>query len=71
MADNETSKIVWIAIVVALAATIYFFARPQIHDLAKAVFDKVGALVNGIDLKAPETNVKVPAPGGLITGIFG
>ena len=66
MADNETSKIVWIAIVVALAATIYFFARPQIHDLADTVFKKVGVLVNGINLDAKETNA-----GGLIAGIFG
>ena len=38
MADNETSKIVWIAIVVALAAAIYFIAKPQIDTLTKAVF---------------------------------
>ena len=47
MADNETSKIVWIAIVVALAAAIYFIAKPQIDTLTKAVFDKVTALLTG------------------------
>ena len=47
MADNETSKIVWIAIVVALAAAIYFIAKPQIDTLTKAVFAKVTALLAG------------------------
>ena len=47
MADNETSKIVWIAIVVALAAAIYFIAKPQIDELTKAVFKKVTDLVTG------------------------
>ena len=47
MADNETSKIVWIAIVVALAAAIYFIAKPQIDALATDVFKKVAALVAG------------------------
>ena len=64
MADNETSKIVWIAIVVALAATIYFFARPAINKLATDVFQKVTDLVTSIKFDEP-------AAGGLISGIFG
>ena len=48
MADNETSKIVWIAIVVALAATIYFFAGPAIKKLAEDVFQKVTDLVASV-----------------------
>ena len=48
MADNETSKIVWIAIVVALAATIYFFAQPAINKLASDVFQKVTDLVTSM-----------------------
>ena len=52
MADNETSKIVWIAIVVALAAAIYIIAGPAIKQLATDVFKKVTDLVNGINLDA-------------------
>lgn len=48
MADNETSKIVWIAIVVALAATIYFFAGPAINKLATDMFQKVTDLVTSL-----------------------
>ena len=62
MADNETSKIVWIAIVVALAAAIYFIAKPQIDALTKEVFKKVAALVEG---------TKFSNPAVLIAGIFG
>ena len=47
MADNETSKIVWIAIVVALAAAIYFIAKPQIDTLTRTVFEKVTTLLSG------------------------
>ena len=62
MADNETSKIVWIAIVVALAAAIYFIAKPQIDNLTKEVFKKVAALVEG---------TKFSNPAVLIAGILG
>ena len=62
MADNETSKIVWIAIVVALAAAIYIIAGPAINKLATEVFQKVKDLV-GL--------TKFEAPAGLISGIFG
>ena len=62
MADNETSKIVWVAIVVALAAAIYAVASPAINKLATDVFQKVKDLVGLTEFKAP---------GGLITGIFG
>lgn len=48
MADNETSKIVWIAIVVALAAAIYYIAQPTINKLAGDVFQKVTDLVGSI-----------------------
>lgn len=52
MADNEVSKLVWVAIVVALAAAIYFIAKPQIDTIAAAVFAKVTALVTSIKFTA-------------------
>ncbi len=48
MADNEVSKLTWIAIVVALAASIYFVAKPQINNLTNATFDKISAVTEGI-----------------------
>ena len=68
MADNETSKIVWIAIVVALAAAIYIIAGPAIKNLATDVFKKVTDLVGITKFEAP---APAPAAGGLIAGIFG
>ncbi len=62
MADNETSKIVWIAIVVALAAAIYFIAKPQIDALTTNVFKKVTELV---------TATKFSGTAVLIPGILG
>lgn len=49
MADQEVSKVMWIAIVVALASSIYFIARPQINTLANTAFDKIGEVVKGTD----------------------
>ena len=48
MADKKKKKIVWIAIVVALAATIYFFAQPAINKLASDMFQKVTDLVTSM-----------------------
>ncbi len=45
MADAEVSKIMWIAIVVALAAAIFVIAKPQITGLANNVFAKVTEVV--------------------------
>lgn len=50
MADHEISKLMWIAVVVALAASIYFIARPQINTLAGTSFDNVEKVVKGIKL---------------------
>ena len=48
MADNEVSKLTWIAIVVALAASIYSIAKPQINNLTNATFDKISSVTSGI-----------------------
>ena len=62
MADAEVSKIMWIAIVVALAAIIFVIAKPQITQLATDVFAKVQEVVTGI---------KTDEPAAMIAGIFG
>ena len=64
MADAEVSKIMWIAIVVALAAAIFIIAKPQITELATSVFAKVKEVVDG-------TTTSTTPPSGFITGIFG
>ena len=60
MADAEVSKIMWIAIVVALAAAIFIIAKPQITSLATDVFAKVQEVVTGTKVD-----------GATIAGIFG
>ena len=62
MADAEVSKIMWIAIVVALAAAIFIIAKPQITSLATDVFKKVGEVVSG---------TSVTTSTGFITGLLG
>ena len=62
MADAEVSKIMWIAIVVALAASIFIIAKPQITTLAGEVFAKVKEVVDG---------TKVDGGAATIAGIFG
>ena len=64
MADAEVSKIMWIAIVVALAAAIFIIAKPQITQLATDVFKKVGEVVSG-------TDTGTTPPSGFITGLLG
>ena len=49
MADNEVSKVMWIAVVVALAAVVFAIAKPEINTLTHEVFDNIGHVVNGID----------------------
>ncbi len=48
MADYEVSKIMWVAIVVALAASIFVIAKPQINTLAHSTFDKISSITSGI-----------------------
>ncbi len=48
MADYEVSKIMWVAIVVALAASIFVIAKPQINTLANSTFDKISSITSGI-----------------------
>ncbi len=55
MADNEVSKITWIAIVVALAGSVYGVSKTQVPALTNAVFDKVGKIVGNINLDRPES----------------
>lgn len=49
MADYEVSKLMWMAIVIALAASIFTIAKPEINTLAGGVFDKVEDVVKSID----------------------
>ncbi len=48
MADYEVSKIMWVAIVVALAASIFVIAKPQINTLAHSTFGKISSVTSGI-----------------------
>ncbi len=48
--DAESSKFMWITIVVALAAAIFIIAKPQITSLAKGLFEKVGQVVSGTNV---------------------
>lgn len=50
MADYEVSKLMWMAIVIALAASIFVIAKPEIQTQAQSVFDKVGNVVGSISL---------------------
>lgn len=49
MADQEVSKIMWIAIVVALGASVFAIAKPQVNSLAGQAFDKIEGIVKGTD----------------------
>ena len=46
----------WLAIVVALAASIFAIAKPQITSLATGVFDNVENVVKGIDTGGGNNN---------------
>ncbi len=48
MADYEVSKIMWVAIVVALAASIFVIAKPQINTLTHSTFGKISSVTSGI-----------------------
>ncbi len=48
MADYEVSKIMWVAIVVALAASIFIIAKPQINTLANSTFGQISSITEGI-----------------------
>ncbi len=48
MADYEVSKIMWVAIVVALAASIFVIAKPQINTLANSTFGKISSVTEDI-----------------------
>ncbi len=55
MADNEVSKITWIAIVVALAGSVYGVSKTQIPTLTNTVFDKIGKIVGVGEANRPES----------------
>lgn len=61
----------WVAIVVALAASIFVIAKPQISTLAGAAFDNVENVVNGIDTGGGndnnDTGKGYPEPGEIKT----
>ena len=62
MADYEVSKVMWMAIVVALAASIFIIAKPEIKSLAEGTFDNIKHLVDGTNtatdppVENPSTN---------------
>lgn len=61
MANYEISKIMWIGIVVAIAAGVFTTSQPNIKHKTKAVLDKVAVVENGIDTKSdmpPTSNSK-------------
>ena len=55
MADNEVSKITWIAIVVALAGSVYGVTKIQGPLVTGAVFDKIGKIVGVDKAERPES----------------
>lgn len=57
MADYEVSKIMWIAIVVALAASIFVIAKPQVQTQANEVFGKISSVTKGI--RVSETLIRL------------
>ena len=84
MADQEVSKIMWIAIVVALGASVFVIAKPQINSLAGQTFDKIESIVKGDDSGGggddgngetpPEDKATLVAPTGVLkaeTSAFG
>lgn len=64
MADYEVSKVMWMAIVVALATSIFIIAKPELKSLAEGTFDNIKHLVDGTNtatnppVEAPSTNPK-------------
>lgn len=69
MADYEVSKIMWVAIVVALATSIFVIAKPQISTLAGTAFNNVENVVKGIDTGNGNNNGgdEISKPGGINT----
>lgn len=55
MADYEVSKLMWITIVVALAASIFVIAQPNIKDLTTNTFDNIGDIVSSTNVPKEET----------------
>lgn len=55
MADNETSKITWIAITVALAGTIYGITSNKLPELTNQVMSKIAKVV-GVDTEPTQTD---------------
>lgn len=56
MADYEVSKLMWIAIVVALAATIFAIAKPEIKNNTTNVLDHISAVVKDVDVPIDTTH---------------
>ena len=50
MADYEVSKLMWLTVVVSLAASIFIIAKPEIKTQASGVLDKVSNVVSGIGI---------------------
>lgn len=50
MADYEVSKLMWMAIAISLAASIFIIAKPQIQTQAQGALEKVEEVVKGIKL---------------------
>lgn len=61
MADYEISKIMWVGIVVALAAGVFTIAQPNIKHETKTVLDNVAAVANSTSTNAnsPQTSSSI------------
>lgn len=57
MADYEVSKVLWMAIVVALVASIVIIVKPEIKSLAEGTFDNIKHLVeDNTNTDSPSTD---------------
>ena len=62
MADYEVSKLMWVTIVIALAASIFVIAKPQISSLTSSTLDNVGRIVQGTDTGDHDSQSGRPNP---------
>ena len=59
MADYEVSKLMWMAIVISLAASVFIVAKPNVQAESQRVLDKVEEVVKSI--KLPGTSNDTPS----------
>lgn len=67
MASNEVSKLIWIGIVVSLAASIYFVVVPNLPTVLNGTFDKVGKIAENNAKTVPQATPLVNVRGGNVS----